>query len=857
MGMSCGSNNDSSRNPYGASRSYGQEKIVDWLAFESRLDQVNCQSLSAFNLEKTEGFPWPEARFTKDGRGGDLQSTISVDDTLSHSGSSHESLISDSSSQTSSSSATDPFDFLDDSDRDSNVSSKANCIEQDFFRQTSGFLGASTSSTRQDQSRTRQVRVDGLSTCAESSVEQNTSQTSSVCQPNKHAPPTIIRNNNARRSSCLSKTKGPPCKLKRDTECTDQFVSLLIVFATRLITAIWPLSACPPMMTACFNGAGVLPLQVFIQETLKRSRTSYSTLQVALYYLVLLRARLPAKDFCHEQGNGSPDRKQCRAMQCGRRMFLSALMLASKYLQDRNYSARAWSKISGLRSTEINENEREYLSLIDYSLHVPKDVFDNWNKIVIALSKLSKEEPQCRMDLSDSGSPFDPSDDGAYNTLSDAGSHDTFSDDWWSDIISKLNVETIKDASITEAFLAAQVPLYRGSSSPSLTSGLGRCEPSSAGLDLLPAFMDINFSESLKSRHDQPRSSALQTPTQMSPVRAMTIPMQPRLRNLPTPQTTPKLADGHQDHVASNSRLLRWSASLDALRNMRRQCLVNANLDRCPPPRRPVCEPSTTSTLNLPAEIVSKSPERVATPSISSPASATSDSTASFTSRSRSSSISSVSSCSSFASSFARPRFNDGCSSSSPLAARSCLPNRGTTSLSKVRLPLPDISGIRFMDEGYGSGEDPPSKLFKQAVSSSEEKAVEILMSLSVQSENQSQCVTPTPHNYDVRDEEAMISAQRGHKRSLSKVEPQVQSHVRAFGWDHALRGDVLEDSSRASNATPKQWQCPSKAWAEPKRALPNASDSKRVAYCALQQYASAPDLASQYLQDIRISATS
>lgn len=864
--MGRGNNNDLSRKPYQASRSYGQDKIVDWLASESRLEQVNYQPLSDFNLKKVEGFQWPEARFTKESRDGDLQSTVSVDDTLSHSGSSHESLISDSSSQTSSSSATDPFDFLDDSDRDSQISSKANCsgskpsqseIEsKDFFLQSSGFLGASTSSVRHDRSRTRHVKVEGPSTfAAERSIEQSTGHTSSVDQSNKHAHAGIPRNTNARRSSCSSKTNGQPCKLKRDTECTDQFVSLLIVFATRLITAIWPLSACPPMMSACFNGAGVLPLQVFIQETLKRSRTSYSTLQIALYYLVLLRARLPAKEFCHEQGSGSPDRKQCRAMQCGRRMFLSALMLASKYLQDRNYSARAWSKISGLRSVEINENEREYLSLIDYSLHVPKDVFDNWNKIVIALSKLSKEEPQCRMDLSDSDSPFDHSDDGAYNGPSDSAPYDTFSDEWWSDMVSKLNVETIKDASMTEDFLAAQVPLYRDSSSASSTAtGLGRCEASSVGMDLLPVFMDINFSESLKPRQDQSRSSSLQPTTQTSPVRALTIPMQPRLRNLPTPQTTPKIADGHHDQIASNARPLRCSASMDALRNMRRQCLMNANLDRCPPPRRQVCEPSTSSSLNLPAEMVQKSPDRMATPSIPSPASATSDST-SYTSRSRSSSISSVSSCSSYASNLPRPRVNDACQSSSPLAARSCLPNRGSTNLSKVRIP--DISGIRFVDEGYGSGEDPPSKFFKQSVTSSEETAVEILMSLSVQSENQSQCVTPTPQNYDVRDEEAMITAQRGHKRSLSKTEPQLHSHVRTLLWDHPTRGDVVEDSLRPSTATPKQWQCPSKTWAEPKRALPNSSDTKRVAYCALAQYASAPELALQYLQDVRISATS
>ena len=85
-------------------------------------------------------------------------------------------------------------------------------------------------------------------------------------------------------------------------------------------------------------------MKTFIQETLRRAKTSYSTLQVALYYLILLKDHLPNRDFTQEQ----PQDEDCRAMQCGRRMFLSALILASKYLQDRNYSTRAWGKISGL-----------------------------------------------------------------------------------------------------------------------------------------------------------------------------------------------------------------------------------------------------------------------------------------------------------------------------------------------------------------------------------------------------------------------------------------------------------------------------------------------------------------------------
>jgi hypothetical protein len=124
----------------------------------------------------------------------------------------------------------------------------------------------------------------------------------------------------------------------------------------------------------------VLPLRTFIQETLRRSRTSYSTLQVALYYLVLIKPHVPKHDFTMEQ----PDESLAnRVLQCGRRMFLAALILASKYLQDRNYSARAWSKISGLNTQEINQNEMAFLIAVEWKLHIADEVFQRWTEIVL------------------------------------------------------------------------------------------------------------------------------------------------------------------------------------------------------------------------------------------------------------------------------------------------------------------------------------------------------------------------------------------------------------------------------------------------------------------------------------------
>ncbi|KAJ9666783.1 PHO85 cyclin-5 [Coniosporium apollinis] len=146
-----------------------------------------------------------------------------------------------------------------------------------------------------------------------------------------------------------------------------------------MVEVIWPLSV-PPRCTAASAGRGVLPLRTFIQETLRRSRTSYSTLQVALYYLVLIKAHVPKHDFTMEQPE---DTQSLRALQCGRRMFLAALILASKYLQDRNYSARAWSKISGLKVCEINTNEMAFLHAVNWKLHIVDPIFERWQHIVL------------------------------------------------------------------------------------------------------------------------------------------------------------------------------------------------------------------------------------------------------------------------------------------------------------------------------------------------------------------------------------------------------------------------------------------------------------------------------------------
>ncbi|KAI4720302.1 hypothetical protein E4T48_03479 [Aureobasidium sp. EXF-10727] len=192
-----------------------------------------------------------------------------------------------------------------------------------------------------------------------------------------------------------------PPTLVRQKERKATFVDGLVDSAAQMVEVIWPLSVAPCKPQA----GGVLSLRRYIEETLRRSRTSYSTLQVALYYLVLIMPCVPKSDFTMQQSVDSPS---VRALQCGRRMFLAALILASKYLQDRNYSAKAWSKMSGLKVAEINTNERAFLEAVNWKLHLPEPLFKRWTEVVLRYTPGQAPPPAGQIKDNDSSDDDEP-----------------------------------------------------------------------------------------------------------------------------------------------------------------------------------------------------------------------------------------------------------------------------------------------------------------------------------------------------------------------------------------------------------------------------------------------------------------
>ncbi|SPQ19633.1 6cde8111-6086-43bd-a1e8-ee239a9198e9 [Thermothielavioides terrestris] len=235
-----------------------------------------------------------------------------------------------------------------------------------------------------------QTSVSSLGSSCESAIHPHGTCVKHQAQAHAQVElPAELRQNPRRTGTSATSRTGRPPSLVRQADRKVSFVENLVETSTHIVEAIWPTSSVPSRHDG--GGKAVLPLRKFIEETLRRSRTSYSTLQVALYYLILIKPHVPvAYDFTTEQPNDCPS---SQAIQCGRRMFLAALILASKYLQDRNYSARAWSKISGLNTLEINQNELVFLLAVNWKLHLTEEIYKRWADCVSNLTPTQPPSP--------------------------------------------------------------------------------------------------------------------------------------------------------------------------------------------------------------------------------------------------------------------------------------------------------------------------------------------------------------------------------------------------------------------------------------------------------------------------------
>ncbi|KAI8339825.1 hypothetical protein BD560DRAFT_412531 [Blakeslea trispora] len=227
-----------------------------------------------------------------------------------------------------------------------------------------------------------------------------------------------------------------PCQQK------SMMIDRLIDVSAEIIDSIWLNKQKPTTKT-------ILPTRVFIREILQRSKATYSMLQLALFYIFRIKKLIHSSTHC--------------LVSCSRRMFLTALILASKYLHDRNYRTQTWAKIASLSAAEITASELVFLKLIDYRLHVSKPLYDKWVSLLYQhiqkknlIHQLKKDPPaptaQPKPAASSSHVLIEDSHDHDDDDTKKSSSHDNDDDDDGDDSCSEaslLSTEYNSDSSDT------------------------------------------------------------------------------------------------------------------------------------------------------------------------------------------------------------------------------------------------------------------------------------------------------------------------------------------------------------------------------------------------------------------------
>lgn len=274
-------------------------------------------------------------------------------------------------------------------------------------------------------------------------------------------------------------------------------------------------------------------------------------------------------------------------------MFLAALILASKYLQDRNYSARAWSKISGLNTLEINQNELMFLKAVGWRLHIDEATFQRWTDLALKLTPGAGGPPVAKGQC-------------------------------WQTVIPRLTPEL--------DFVESE-PLTPVSAMGGMDLGLSeylspRSLPSNESVRSLPREQNPTYPRSL------PRTLE---PTPRMDFANLALPSVPRPMMLPTPQMTPQSQVSSTPAASVAAYNPRRPSICTAMSQAQNACMARSTLDQRPP--LSFC-PRTQSYDGYPAAARRSSLAR-STSSASSPDSMVSDVSTLSSRSSRSSSVSS------------------------------------------------------------------------------------------------------------------------------------------------------------------------------------------------------------------------
>ncbi|ORX94385.1 hypothetical protein K493DRAFT_187629, partial [Basidiobolus meristosporus CBS 931.73] len=126
-------------------------------------------------------------------------------------------------------------------------------------------------------------------------------------------------------------------------------------FVVDLVVKMWHKNSTDSSVGPAFHA--------FCQKVIVRSEADPPTILLALKYIQRLKKYCPG--VTGEKGSEY-------------RLFVAALILAHKVLDDHTYTNLTWSQISRIPIERINHLEREFLKSIQFDLYVSEEEYAQW-----------------------------------------------------------------------------------------------------------------------------------------------------------------------------------------------------------------------------------------------------------------------------------------------------------------------------------------------------------------------------------------------------------------------------------------------------------------------------------------------
>ncbi|KAI9273193.1 cyclin-domain-containing protein, partial [Helicostylum pulchrum] len=106
----------------------------------------------------------------------------------------------------------------------------------------------------------------------------------------------------------------------------------------------------------------------FCKQILSATQLSESVILLSLKYIAMLLQNNPSI----QGADGSEYR-----------LFTVALMLANKFLDDNTFTNKTWSEVSGMKVTDLNIMELEFLDVLRFKLFIRNDEYERWKSGIL------------------------------------------------------------------------------------------------------------------------------------------------------------------------------------------------------------------------------------------------------------------------------------------------------------------------------------------------------------------------------------------------------------------------------------------------------------------------------------------